>query len=110
CQDRVLAHRRLRPPIATPSAYYVLLEVEDVAASGIEPWIEGVLTSGLAIDGTLAQHGGEARDLWALREGISESLSATGLPHKNDVALPIARLSGFCAELDGLFASRYPGW
>ena len=110
CLDRVMAHRKLRPPLGTPCNYYVLLEVEDVAASGIEPWIENVFGAGLAVDGTLAQHGGEARDLWALREGISESLSATGLPHKNDVALPIARLDGFCAELDGLFASRYPGW
>jgi FAD/FMN-containing dehydrogenase len=107
CLDRVMAHRKLRPPLGTPCAYYVLLEVEDIAASGIEPWIENVFSTGLAADGTLAQHGGEARDLWALREGISESLSATGLPHKNDVALPIAKLDAFCAELDGLFASRY---
>jgi len=113
CLDRVTTHRKLRPPLGTPCAYYVLLEVEDLAAprdQAIEPWIENVFATGLAVDGTLAQHGGEARDLWALREGISESLSATGLPHKNDVALPIARLDGFCAELDGLFASRYPGW
>jgi FAD/FMN-containing dehydrogenase len=110
CLDRVMAHRKLRPPLGTPCAYYVLLEVEDVAASGIEPWIENVFSTSLAVDGTLAQHSGEARDLWALREGISESLSATGLPHKNDISLPIAKLDGFCAELDGLFASRYPGW
>jgi FAD/FMN-containing dehydrogenase len=110
CLDRVMTHRKLRPPLGTPCAYYVLLEVEDIAASGIEPWVENVFSTGLAADGTLAQHGGEARDLWALREGISESLSATGLPHKNDVALPIAKLDAFCAELDGLFASRYPGW
>src|SRR6185369_14930404 len=72
CLDRVLAHRKLRPPLGAPSAYYVLLEVEDIAAPGIDPWIEGVFSSGVATDGTLAQHGGEARDLWALREGISE--------------------------------------
>jgi len=110
CLDRVLAHRKLRPPLGAPSAYYVLLEVEDIAAPGIDPWIEGVFSSGVATDGTLAQHGGEARDLWALREGISESLSATGLPHKNDVALPIAKLDAFCAELDQVFTARYPGW
>ena len=63
----------------------------------------------LVSDGTLAQHGSQAKELWSLRESISESLSATGLPHKNDVALPVARLGAFCAELDGLFAARYPG-
>jgi FAD/FMN-containing dehydrogenase len=69
-----------------------------------------VFESGLAEDGTLAQHGSQARDLWALREGISESLSATGLPHKNDVSLPIAATGAFCAELEALFERRYPGW
>jgi FAD/FMN-containing dehydrogenase len=119
CLDRLLSHRKLRPPIAEPCDYYVLIEAEGDGATEadsarllekLEPWIAGVFESGLAKDGTLAQHGGEARDLWALREGISESLSATGLPHKNDVALPIAQLDAFCTELDEVFLKRYPGW
>mgnify|MGYP001018406829 CR=1 FL=1 len=52
----------------------------------------------------------EAAELWALSEGISETLARTGLPHKNDVALPIAALAPFCAELEQFFAARYPGW
>jgi FAD/FMN-containing dehydrogenase len=119
CLDRVLSHRKLRPPIAEPCEYYVLVEAEGEGATEadharllekLEPWITGVFESGLAKDGTLAQHGTQARDLWALREGISESLSATGLPHKNDIALPIAALDAFCTELDELFVRRYPGW
>ena len=58
----------------------------------------------------MAQNSTQARSLWELRESISESLSATGLPHKNDIALPVARLSAFCAELDAVFEQRYPGW
>ena len=114
----------LRPPIAEPSPYYVLIEAEGEGGEAvggseadaarllekIEPWVTGVFESGLAKDGTISQHGSQARNLWALREGISESLSATGLPHKNDVALPIAELDAFCSDLDGVFASRYPGW
>ena len=65
---------------------------------------------GLALDGVLAQSAREAAELWALREGISETLARTGLPHKNDVALPIAALAPFCAELEQFFAARYPGW
>jgi FAD/FMN-containing dehydrogenase len=119
CLDRVVTHRKLRPPLSEPSSYYVLLEVEgdgttdvDAArlAGKLEPWIERVFGDSLAVDGTLAQHSGEARDLWALREGISESLSATGLPHKNDVSLPIASLDAFSSDLEQLFAARYPGW
>ncbi len=119
CLDRLVAHRKLRPPIAEPCPYYVLVEAEGEGSTEadaarllerIEPWVAGVFESGLAKDGTLSQHGSQALDLWALREGISESLSATGLPHKNDVALPIAALDAFCSELDGVFVSRYPGW
>jgi FAD/FMN-containing dehydrogenase len=62
------------------------------------------------MDGTLAQSASQATELWALRESISESLSATGLPHKNDIALPIAALEAFCSELEQFFTARYPGW
>ncbi len=113
CLDRVTRHRGLRPPFGTACPYYVLLEVQAEggdALATLEPWVANVFASGLALDGTLAQHGGEARALWELREGISESLSATGLPHKNDVALPIASLDAFCAELGSVFAKRYPDW
>ena len=44
------------------------------------------------------------------REAIAESLFATGLPHKNDVSLPVASLEGFCGELDAFFAGHYAGW
>jgi FAD/FMN-containing dehydrogenase len=64
----------------------------------------------LVLDGTLAASAAQAADLWALREGISESLSATGFPHKNDIALPVAALEAFCGELDALIARDYPGW
>ena len=119
CLDRVVAHRNLRPPFPEASDYYVLLEVEGEGsteadatrlAERLEPWIERVFAEELATNGTLAQHSGEARDLWALREGISESLSATGLPHKNDVSLPIAALDAFASDLEKLFSERYVGW
>ena len=32
------------------------------------------------------------------------------MPHKNDVALPIAELEAFCARFEAVFAARYPGW
>lgn len=123
CLDRVKRHRNLRPPFGEPSNYYVVLEVEGAMAgpedhaaeterlqAKLEPWLEKVFSSGLAENGTLAQHSGEAKDLWSLRESISESLSATGLPHKNDVSLPIAALDAFTADLEKLFAERYAGW
>ncbi len=109
CLERVLVHRKLRDPFAEKHTHYVLVELEADDAA-LESFVSGVFEGGLAADGVLAQHAREASELWGLREGISESLSATGTPHQNDIALPIAALAAFCAELDGVFAARYPGW
>lgn len=38
--------------------------------------------------------------LWAYRERHTESISAAGIPHKLDIAVPVARLVGFRAALD----------
>lgn len=110
CLARLRRHRNVKPPFAEPASHYVLLEVEGASADALEAWTTTVFERGLATDGVLAQHSTQAAELWTLREGISESLSATGLPHKNDVALPIAALEAFAAELDALVAARYPGF
>jgi FAD/FMN-containing dehydrogenase len=110
CLARLLRHRSLRPPLAQPATHYVLLEVELAEDAELETWTTSLFERGLIEDGTMAQHSTQAAELWALREGISESLSATGLPHKNDISLPVAALEAFCAELDRVFTTRYPGW
>ncbi len=110
CLARVQRHRKLRAPFAAPAGHYVLLETEKAAPEALEEWTTSLFESTLVTDGIMAQHSSQAAELWSLREGISESLSATGLPHKNDISLPIAALEAFSAELDAFFAARYPGW
>jgi len=109
CLARVTKHRKLKAPFDTPSSHYVLLEVEQVDGS-LDGWLQSLFEGGLVTDGTLAQNAEQAKELWTYREAISESLSATGLPHKNDIALPISRLHPFCAELQTLLAARYADW
>lgn len=108
CSLRLERHRKLTAPFATPTPYAVLMEVEE--GRDLMAFVESLFADELVTDGVLAQHGGEARALWQLREGISESLSATGLPHKNDVSLPIAGLTAFTEELFAVFQDKYPGW
>jgi len=110
CHARLERHRGLALPLSTRASHYVLVEVEAPERGRLEGWLGGLLDRELVLDGTLAETGAQARALWELREGISESLSATGLPHKNDIALPIASLDAFSAELDALFAARWPGF
>jgi FAD/FMN-containing dehydrogenase len=108
CLARLFRHRKLTPPFAQSHPYYVLLETDGEADA--TAWLESLFAEALVQDGVMAQHSREAANLWALREGISESLSATGFPHKNDIALPIANLRAFVDELEGVFRSQYPGW
>ena len=111
CLLRVLRHRTtLRSPFPAPATHYVLVEVEGADDEALAGWMSSAGDAGLFGDATIAQSAKQAAELWALREGISESLSATGLPHKNDVALPIAALEAFCGELDAVFAAKYAGW
>lgn len=110
CLARLERHRGARPPFEGEADHYVLLETEDATSDDLEAWTMGLFESGLAVDGTLAQNAQQAAELWVLREGISESLSATGMPHKNDIALPIAALEPFCARLETSFGENYPDW
>jgi FAD/FMN-containing dehydrogenase len=110
CLSRVTRHRKLRLPVETPATHYVLLEIEQADEDRLESWMGSLFERNLVIDGTMAQTSSQASELWALREGISESLSATGLPHKNDIALPIAELDAFVTELENVFSDRYAGW
>ncbi|MCP3141693.1 FAD-binding oxidoreductase [Pyxidicoccus xibeiensis] len=110
CLARLQRHRKVRSPFEVSSGCYVLLEAEARDAAAVEAWLGSLFERGLVTDGTQAQGAAQAAELWTLREGISESLSATGLPHKNDISLPVAALEGFCAELESVFAARYPGW
>lgn len=110
CLARLARHRGLESPLDVDAPFYVLLEVEAHERDALDGWLASLLEAELVLDGTLSANREQAAHLWTLREGISESLSATGLPHKNDVALPIAQLAPFCAELDRVFEERYPGW
>jgi FAD/FMN-containing dehydrogenase len=113
CLARVQKHRTVRAPFDSEHyTHYALVEAEGQGADDaeLETWLGSLFERGVVLDGVMSQNSSQARAMWELREGISESLSATGLPHKNDIALPIASLRAFCDELDGVFSERYPGW
>ncbi len=111
CLARVQKHLGLSPPFSSRPSHYILMDIEHPEHPiSIDTWLEELLTMDGITDGTMAQSPEEAKKLWKLREGISESLSSTGILHKNDIALPIAALSIFCQELELFFSNSYPGW
>ena len=55
-------------------------------------------------DAAVAMDAQARAGLWAYRERHTESISAEGIPHKLDVAVPLARIAAFRAELDSVIA------
>ena len=60
-------------------------------------------------DAVAADDGPGRRRLWALREGVTESIATVGIPHKLDVGLPLARLAAFAAALGPTVEAAHAG-
>lgn len=112
CLESVIKMGKHKSPFEAASDSYVLLEVEcsdtPQQMDQLDQWMRAALENDLIVDGVLAQSHEERNELWALREVVSESLSAQGLVHKNDIALPIAKLDEFAYEMQLLLSHNYP--
>ena len=113
CLQVVRNHRKLAAPFSSEYAQYVLLEVERPETSdgraNLEAWLTILFEKELVQDAVLAQAPKDAQNIWAMREGISESLAHTGLLHKHDISLPIHRLQAFIEEWTNDLKVNYPG-
>ncbi|NDG84234.1 MAG: FAD-binding oxidoreductase [Proteobacteria bacterium] len=113
CLKVVLENRGLSSPFQGSHEYSVLLEVERpegaAAQETLDSWLSMLFEQGLVEDAVLAQSPKEAANLWAMREGISESLSNLGLLHKHDISLPIHRLKEFIETWTRDITENYPG-
>lgn len=99
----VLQHARgARTPFAEIAPYYVLLECEEGpgGAGVLEGLLSDLLEQGLIDDAVLAQSPTQFKELWGLRENITESIAAHGHARKNDIALEIDRLAAFIQDLE----------
>jgi FAD/FMN-containing dehydrogenase len=104
---KVLAHRDLRRPVGEVGKFYALMEFDETSVDAALGVFEACLEAGFATDGVLSNSEAEARDLWALREGISESITPY-TPYKNDLSVRVSQMPEFLAEVDGLVAGSYP--
>ncbi|CDH47174.1 FAD-binding oxidoreductase [Candidatus Contendibacter odensensis] len=111
--ERALRHvlkKGLHRPFDTETPYYVLVEFEnpeqlhtDTALALFEHCAE----QGWLADGVISQSESQVKELWRLREDISESI-AEYQPYKNDVSVRISRVPDFLAEADTLLTQEYP--
>jgi FAD/FMN-containing dehydrogenase len=113
CLQAVLDVQGLRDPLPTPSEQYVLLEIEEpqneVGREALDTWLVGCLDEGIVETATLAQSPKEVQEIWALREGVAESLGHKGRVHKHDISLPISQLQNFLNEWGHALGTQYQG-
>lgn len=103
-----------REPFPKAYPWYVLIEISGAKADGqaareMENVLGQAAERGLLIDAVLAGSLSQARDLWRLRESVSEAQKPEGGNIKHDVSVPIARISEFIARADRIVESICPG-
>lgn len=103
-------HTDLKAPFSGTFPYYVLVELEttgDIVLEKAMELFESGLEQGWIQDGIQAQNPQQARDLWRLREDISEA-TAPFTPYKNDISVRISRVPQFLHEMDSILKNEYP--
>lgn len=105
----VLAHGVPRP-FDGEAPFYVLVEFENTSdavgdmALGL---FESAVEKGWVSDGVMSQSDTQLKNLWALRERISESISRY-TPYKNDISVTVANVPAFVQEVDAIVQANYP--
>jgi len=89
-----------RDPFAEQHPWYVLVEVSGARSDGsantlLEESLMSASESGLITDAVIAGSVQQAKDLWVLREGISEAQTYEGASIKHDISVPIRTIPDF---------------
>lgn len=99
----VLEHTTgVRSPFKEKSPFYVLLEAEE-GPGGVDvmqPLLENLFEANLVTDAVVASTAQEFKELWGLRENITESIAKHGHARKNDISLAIDQLADFITALE----------
>lgn len=106
----VLKEKGLQRPCETIGEFYALIEFENIAEQSLEQAMEAFeycVEQGWALDGTISQSSSQARDLWRLREDISETISRF-TPYKNDISVKVSKVPAFLREVDEIVTRQYP--
>ena len=103
-----------KSPFAARHPWQVLLELSSPVADGataaaLAEALAAPLAGGLVIDARVAASDRQGREMWRLREAISEVQKFEGGSIKHDVSVPVALLPEFVARADAIVARVIPG-
>ena len=95
----VLRHAGGERPFRDSHGAYLLVEV-DGAADPTDGLADAIEAAGTAVrDVAIASDEAGRERLWRLRERHTEAVNAVGVPHKLDVAVPVASLATFATRV-----------
>ncbi len=106
--ELVLRHAGGDRPFREPHPVYLLLEA-DGDADPTDELATAVAAAPAVGDAVIASDASGRERLWRLREGHTEAISAEGIAHKLDVALPMSRLAEFIGRVAAVVESASPG-
>lgn len=105
----LVQYKGLAKPFDTPAPYYALLEFENDSTGREQAALQAFqdcLEQGSVLDGVMSQSQTQAKELWRLREMISETISVY-TPYKNDLSVRVSQVAAFLQAVDQIVAERY---
>jgi len=115
CLDLVMRHfADSRAPLSARHPFYVLIELTDShpaehVRKELEDGLAAALDASLVRDAVIATSEAQTREVWALRESISDAQAREGKNIKHDVSLPASALAKFIAVTGTALERAYPG-
>jgi FAD/FMN-containing dehydrogenase len=99
-------------PLSGEYPAYVLMEISGSGLVDIDDlmhrFLEGVMTDGLVVDGTIATSQAQARNLWLIREGMNEGQAKRGTHMRTDISVPLSKLAAFVVEAEAAVSEALP--
>jgi glycolate oxidase subunit GlcD len=108
--SKVVARGDVSAPFETQADFYALIEFEAISESDMDTAMElfeHCMEEGWVVDGVISQSETQAKNLWRLREDISETI-AEWTPYKNDISVVVSKVPPFLAEIDDVVTKAYP--
>ena len=103
----------LTMPLTEVYPVYALIELSGSGLVNIEDlmqrFLEGAFESELALDGVIAQNQAQAKNLWAIREGMNIGQAQRGRHLRTDISVPLSMLADFVAEAEAEVQAALPG-
>ncbi len=104
----------LSAPLPLETEQYVLIELSDSeseehAINLLETFLGEAIEKEIISNAVVAQSVAQSKNLWQLRENISEAQAKEGKNIKHDIAVPTSSVADFIIETDALLQEHFPG-